>query len=144
MKLADLLLEMPPEVVEDIEQEFKRKFLKLGIMLNFTKHFTNRISDTTDDAEGHSRDEISEEELRDLFNRVERKHGELFKLAKEFDDELKRGEFEGVIRQELKNINVPFALAFKKNLGRFVLTCKTILKKKAAFVNRDTDHVIEV
>ena len=145
MKLRELfLIEMPPDQAEDIEFDIKRSFYKLGITINFTKHFNSRLTSDHEKTDAHSREEISPEELISVFKKLENKHKDLFKEAAEFNDEVKRGLFEGVIREELSNINVPFALSFNKTSGKFVLVCKTILKKIASFVNRPTDHIISI
>lgn len=143
MKLSTIL-EMSPKVADDLETDIKRQFSKLGITINFTKHFTGRLTADHEKTDAHSREEISEEELVKVFKKLEASHKKIFKEAAEFSDEVKRGQFEGVIREELSNINVPFALTFNKALGKYILTCKTILKKIAAFVNRETDHIITV
>ena len=142
MKLSDLLSEMSAVEISTAERTIKHQFRSIGIDIKFTKHFKDRIADGAKDDHG-KRDNITFEELMNVFNRLKSSHDELFKEAIEFTDEIKLGKFEGVIQEALKSINIPFILNFIKSSQTFELICKTIMKRKN-FHTKNTDHVIKL
>lgn len=137
MKLSELL-----DTVEEVELQIRKNFLSIDIIIVFSKHFGQRIipSDSPDD-HGHTRDSITSKELLQTFNKLKEHYKSIFIEATHFNDELKRGEFEGVIMDTFRKINIPFSLTFDKNKGKYILTCKTILKREN-FYTKQTDHVI--
>jgi hypothetical protein len=139
-----LLAEMARERILSTEQVLMKEFRKINIWLIFTHHFEDRLADNNVDKNGIRRDNISEQELMSVFEKLKIQYQQIFKNAAEYQDEVKRGLFEGVIRDALTQINVPFLLHFNRSLGRHVLTCKTIMKKSGQFHTKPTDHVIEV
>lgn len=139
-----LLAEMARERILDVEQVLTREFRKINIWLVFTQHFEDRLADNAVDNNGFRRDNISEQDLLSVFEKLKVQYQQIFKNAAEYQNEVKRGQFEGVIRDALTQINVPFVLHFNRSLGRHVLTCKTIMKKAGQFHTKPTDHVIEV
>jgi uncharacterized protein (UPF0305 family) len=143
MKLKDILSEMSAEDIDGATRFIRQKFYTIDIIVNFTKHFGDRITDGAVDKEGTKRDNISVEEMIDTFAKLYSHHKRIFKEAHDFQDEVKRGEFEGVIRNLMKKINVPFALDFNKTKGKYVMTCKTIMKR-SDFISKPKDHVVEV
>lgn len=141
MKLIELF-EMSAQDIDDSTRFIQQKFYSIGIIINFTKHFGDRIVDGAKDDHG-KRDDISVEEMIDTFAKLYSHHKRIFKQAADFSDEVKRGEFEGVIKNLMKKINVPFALDFNKTKGKYIMTCKTIMKR-ADFHTKSKDHVVEV
>lgn len=141
MKLHDLL-EMSAKDIESAEDMLKRKFLSASIILNFTKHFADRIIDGARD-EHVARDNITVREMIDVFAKIYSRHNQIFKQAADFQDELKRGEFEGVIKDLMLKINISYGLEFNKSRGKYVMTCITIMKRDK-FKTKNTDHVVEV
>lgn len=141
MKLNDLL-EMSAKEIESAEDMLKRKFLSANIILNFTKHFADRIIDGARD-EHVARDNITVHEMIDMFAKIYSHHNKIFKQAKDFQDEVKRGEFEGVIKDLMSKINISYGLEFNKSKGKYVMTCITIMKRDK-FHTKSTDHVVEV
>jgi hypothetical protein len=139
-----LLAEMARERILSTEQVLMKEFRKINIWLIFTHHFEDRLADNNVDKNGIRRDNISEQELMSVFEKLKIQYQQIFKNAAEYQDEVKRGLFEGVIRDALTQINVPFLLHFNRSIGRHVLTCKTIMKKSGQFHTKPTDHVIEV
>jgi hypothetical protein len=140
MKLREIM-EMSTPDIEDVELKIRKSFNSVGIIINFTKHFGDRIVNNAEDEKGRKRDNISPEELLNTFDRLKDHHKQIFAEAHQFTDEVKRGEFEGVIMDIFKKINVPFALEFDKRKGKFILTCKTIMKRDN-FITKSKDHVI--
>ena len=141
MRLSSIL-EMSASEIEGSTEFLKKKFYSIGIVLNFTKHFGDRILDGAKDEHG-KRDNVTLKDLFDTFAKIYSHHKRIFDEAKDFNDEVKRGEFEGVIQDEFTKINVPFVLVFDKNKGKFIITCKTIMKRDN-FHTKPTDHVIKV
>lgn len=135
------LSEMSQASADDVEQDIKRSFLSIGIILVFTKHFTDRIVNGAK-VEG-GKDEILVEDLFETFKDLKMHYHKIFKEARDFDDELKRGEFEGVIKSVLRKINIPFILNFNSKKRQFTLICKTIMKKNNFHVG-PKDHVINI
>lgn len=145
MNLLQQLLEMSLYKAQDIEHDITKKFLKLDIILRFSNHFTDRLVSTELDKNNKVRDNISEEEFIETFDKLEKHHKVLFREVADHQDEVKRGMFEGVIQETFKNINVPFALVYDQRQNKFILTCKTIMKKeKGKFHTQSKDHVIKV
>lgn len=135
---------MARERILTAEQILMKEFRQLNIMLIFTQHFEDRLADNNIDKNGFRRDNITEQELMSVFEKLKSQYQQIFKNAAEYQDEVKRGQFEGVIRDALSQIHVPFILHFNRTLGRHVLTCKTIMKKAGTFHTKANDHVIEV
>lgn len=133
MKLRDLLLEMPPDEIDDVEVDIKRMFHALGITVKFTSHFEDRITDG--DKRG---DAITRDDLLSIFKKLKTKHEELMGAKRD------RRELEGVIRDLFTHLNVPFGLKFDKNSGKFVLTLITVMKKLQTFHVKPDDVVIDV
>lgn len=132
MKLKDLV-EMPMADVYSVERELTKMFDDIGIKVKFTSHFEDRISD------GNFRgDAITKEELLALFKKLKKHQDQLVAVKKD------RSELEGVIQDELTNLNVPFALSFHRNSGKFLLTLITIMKKERKFHTKPTDVIINV
>lgn len=142
MKLIDIF-EMSEEAIDDTSREIKRMFSPLGININFSKHFGDRIVDDAVDEKGTKRDNITVTELLDTFKSLKDHYKDIFGAAHNFDDEVKRGEFQGVILDVVRKINVPFVLEFDKSKGRFILTCKTIMKKEN-FQAKSSDHIFPI
>jgi hypothetical protein len=140
MKVRDLL-EMSQEQINDIELEIRKSFATIGIIVNFSKHFYDRVSDEAVDEKGYRRDNVTPAELFGTFRVLKSHHKAIFAEAGNFNDEVKRGEFQGVIMDTFRKINVPFTLDFDKKKGKYILTCKTVMKK-ANFFAKPTDHVI--
>jgi len=140
MKVSDLL-EMSQEDMNNIEFEIRKSFATIGIIVNFSKHFGDRIADEAVDEKGYRRDTVTSDELFKTFRALKANHKAIFAEAGNFNDEVKRGEFEGVIMDTFRKINVPFTLEFDKKKGKYILTCKTIMKKPN-FVPKPKDHVI--
>ena len=141
--LNDSIFEMSTADIDGATRFIKQKFYTIDIIVNFTKHFGDRLEDGATDKEGTKRDNISVEEMIDTFAKLYSHHKRIFKEAHDYNDEIKRGEFEGVIRNVMKKINVPFALEFNKSKGKYVMTCKTIMKRDD-FIAKPKDHVVEV
>ena len=141
MRLTDLI-EMSQKDIEISQGYLARKFLSIGIILVFAKHFGDRIIDGAKDEHG-KRDNVTLEDLASLFSKLYAHHKRIFAQASQFTDEVKRGEFEGVIKDMIAKTNVPFGLEFNKSKGKYVMTCTTIMKKDNFHV-RPTDHVVEV
>jgi hypothetical protein len=139
-----ILAEMARERILSAQQVLVKEFRQINIWLIFTQHFEDRLADNNIDKNGYRRDNITEPELMSVFEKLKVQYQQIFKNAAEYQDEVKRGQFEGVIRDALTQINVPFVLHFNRSLGRHVLTCKTIMKKAGQFHTKSTDHVIEV
>lgn len=135
------LTEMSANELSDVEREVKKNFALLRIIINFSQHFADRIKDDAVDEKGHKRDTVEPTELLAMFKKLKQHHEVIFSEAHTFDDEVKRGEFEGVIMDLFNKINVPFTLKFNKSRGKFVLTCKTVMKKSNFHVKQN-DHVI--
>ena len=133
---------MSAKDIESAEDMLKRKFLSASIILNFTKHFADRIIDGARD-EHVARDNITVREMIDVFAKIYSRHNQIFKQAADFQDELKRGEFEGVIKDLMLKINISYGLEFNKSRGKYVMTCITIMKRDK-FKTKNTDHVVEV
>lgn len=142
MKLSELF-EMSTAEISDAESEIKRLFLQVRLIIKFSYHFGARIVDGATDEAGTKRDNVTYDELLEVFKKLKKQHDLLFNDAASFDDEVRRGEFEGVIQDTLSKINVPFALAFNKKQGKFELSCKTIMKRKNFHV-KPKDHLIKV
>ena len=140
MKLREIM-EMSMTDIEDVELKIKRNFSSIGIIINFTKHFGDRIVNDATDEKSFKRDNITPEELLNTFDKLKDHHKQIFAEARQFNDEVKRGEFEGVIMDIFKKINVPFVLEFNKNRGKFELICKTIMKRNNFHV-KSKDHII--
>lgn len=140
MKVSDLL-EMSQGEIIDIEHEIRKSFATIGIIVNFTKHFGDRVITGAEDEKGRKRDDVTPDELFKTFRSLKTHHKAIFAEAGNFNDEVKRGEFEGVIMDTFRKINVPFILEFDKKKGKYILTCKTIMKKQN-FVPKPKDHVI--
>ena len=133
---------MSAKDIESAEDMLARKFLNANIILKFTKHFADRIIDGAKD-EHSARDNILVKEMIDVFARIYSHHNRIFKQAADFQDEVKRGEFEGVIKDLMMKINVTYGLEFNKSKGKYVMTCITIMKRDN-FKTKATDHVMEV
>ena len=145
MNILQQLLEMSLYKAQDIEHDIKEQFLKLDIILRFSDHFNDRLVSSEHDKNDHKRDNISEEEFIQTFEKLEKHHKVLFRAVADYQDEVKRGLFEGVIQESFKNINVPFGLVYDQKKNKFILTCKTIMKKeKGKFHIQAKDHVIKV
>lgn len=142
MKVADLF-EMSEEAIDDVQREIKKMYLPLGLEVNFTKHFVSRIVDDAVDASGHQRDNISPEELTKVFVALKKYHRSIFDEAHNFDDEIKTNKFDGVVLDLPRKISIPFALEFSKAKGRYIMTCKTVIKREN-FHAKETDHVIAI
>jgi hypothetical protein len=140
MKIKELL-EMSQDQIIYIENDVKTSFSTIGIIINFSKHFGDRIVDNAVDEKGFKRDNVSPEELFEVFKNLKKHYRSIFEEAGQFNDEVKRGEFEGVIIDTFRKINVPFTLEFDKKKGKYILTCKTILKRENFHV-KPKDHVI--
>jgi len=140
MKVNELF-EMSQEQIIDIENEVKKSFVTIGIVINFSKHFGERVADDAVDEKGFKRDNVTPKELFEVFRNLKTHYKSIFAEAGQFGDEVKRGEFEGVIMDIFRKINVPFTLEFDKRRGKYILTCKTIMKKEN-FHAKPTDHVI--
>ena len=140
MKISDLL-EMSQEQITNIESEIKKSFITIGIIINFSKHFGDRIADQAVDEKGFKRDNVTPDELFEVFRKLKKHYKSIFSEAAHFNDEVKQGEFEGVIIDTLKKINIPFALEFNKSKGKYIITCKSILKREN-FIVKSKDHVI--
>jgi len=140
MKISDIF-EMSQEEIGSIESEIKKSFVSIGIIINFSKHFGDRVVDGAVDEKGYSRDNVTSDELFEVFRKLKKHYKSIFAEAGNFNDEVKRGEFQGVIMDVFKKINIPFTLDFNKTKGKYVLTCKTIMKKDN-FHAKPTDHVI--
>ena len=132
MKLIDLV-EMPMADVYSVERDLTNMFDDTGIKIKFTSHFEDRISDGD-----HRGDAITKEELLTVFKKLKKKQDQLIAAKKD------RAELEGVIRDELTNLNVPFALSFHRNSGKFILTLITAMKKEKKFHTKPNDVVINV
>lgn len=131
MKLSELF-EMAASEVPVVQQELIRMFSDVGILIKFTSHFEDRITDGTDRG-----DNISKKELLDLFNRLK-------KNKETLDNAKGKKVIEGVIRDHLNSLNVPFALGFNRNTGKFILTLITAMKKDKKFHTRPSDLIIDV
>jgi hypothetical protein len=132
MKLSDLF-EMPMADVRGVEDDLVNMFKDIGIKIKFTSHFEDRITDG--DYRG---DAITRKELLDVFKKLKKKQDQLLLAKKD------RSELEGVIKDELNNLNVPFSLAFNRNTGKFILTLITAMKKSKKFHTKPTDVIITV
>lgn len=131
MKLIDLY-EMPAVDVPEVEHKIKKLFATVGITVKFSSHFEDRVTD------GHPRgDMITKKDILDLFYKLKPKHDELIKIGRD------RKDLEGVIRDALNELNVPFGLRFNKHTGRFILTLTSAMKKKN-FHAKPEDAVIDV
>ena len=138
MRFRQFLAEMPESEIPEFEHEISRAFSEIKITIKFSTHFEHRIQDENVDKHGHQRgSQITKAELSALFKKLKEKHEELIKKGQELKD------FEGVIRDTLTELNVPFGLAFRKNLGRYVLTLVSAVKKKDFYVKPD-DVVVDV
>ena len=142
MRISDLF-EMSDEAIDDIQRAIKKLYLPLGIEVNFTKHFVSRIVDDAVDAKGYQRDNITPEELTKVFDALKKYHKSIFDEANNHDEELKAGKFNGVILDLPRKISIPFALEFNKAKGRYIMTCKTVIKREN-FHAKETDHVIAI
>jgi hypothetical protein len=140
MRVRDLL-EMSQQDIINIENEIKKSFITIDIIINFSKHFGDRISDGAVDEKGYKRDDVTPDELYAVFRKLKKHYKDIFQEAGNHNDEIKRGEFNGVIIDTFKKINIPFALDFDKSKGKYIITCKTVLKR-ANFLTRPKDHVI--
>jgi hypothetical protein len=140
MKITDLF-EMSEEAIDDVQREIKKVYLPLGLEINFTKHFVSRIVDNAVDNQGYQRDNISPEELTKVFAALKKHYKEVFDEAHNHDDEIKANKFDGVILDLPRKISIPFALEFSKAKGRYIMTCKTVIKREN-FHAKDTDHII--
>ena len=139
IRKARMVLEMPEEDLPDVERQIKFSFQQVGINVKFTNHFKQRAVDGSKDEKGFERgNNVSGDDLMKVFDKVKAKHDELIKAKREVL------ELQGVIQDELTNLNIPFALAFNKRLGKFDLTLKTVLRKKGEFHKKPDDVVIKV
>lgn len=138
-----LLSEMSSVEINHAESRIRQMFLDIGINVKFTRHFGDRIIDGAKDEHGSRRDNVTYDEMISVFERLKKSHDELFLTASDHVDEIKRGQFEGVIRDNFSAINIPFVLNFVKSTQMFELVCKTIMKRRN-FHTKETDHVIKV
>lgn len=138
MKLIDLF-EMPMADVYAVERDLVNMFDDIGIRIKFTTHFEDRISDG--DYRG---DAITKEELLAVFKKLKKKQEQLVDVKKDQAAKKDHSKFEGVIRDELTNLNVPFGLEFNRNSGKFILSLITAMKKEKKFHPKPNDVVITV
>jgi len=141
MNLLRELLEMAQHEIIDIENEIRKSFTTIGIDIKFTKHFADRVKVGAVDEKGWKRDNITPDELFEVFRKLKKHHKDIFQEAGNYNDEVKRGEFQGVIIDTFNKINVPFVLDFDKRRGKYIMTCKTALKRPN-FATKPSDHVI--
>jgi len=97
-----------------LEKQLDRLFAKLDIDVEFTKHFFDRVNDA------RNKEQITIDELAELFNDVFKKYGE--KIAGMSDDD------EAVVVDVSSDINVPFVINITKN-GMEMIS-KTVMRKK--------------
>lgn len=99
--------------IEDLEKFADRLLNRWGIDIEFTKHFSDRMSDSRNSPC------IKISELQQLFKKLNKDHGEKIKSHK---------EGEAVLVDLQKELNLPFIIEIIN--GEFVLTMKTIMRKK--------------
>ena len=99
--------------IEDLEKFADRLLNRWGIDIEFTKHFSDRMSDSRNSPC------IKISERQQLFKKLNKDHGEKIKSHK---------EGEAVLVDLQKELNLPFIIEIIN--GEFVLTMKTIMRKK--------------
>ena len=107
MNILRELLEMSMREIDDSTDFLSKKFLTIGIIIKFSKHFGDRIIDGAKDEHGR-RDNVTVEEMIDTFAKIYSHHKLIFIQASDFNNEVKRGEFEGVIKNVMKQVNIPY------------------------------------
>lgn len=107
--------EVTPKQITDLEKFGDRLLNKFNIDIEFTRHFADRMNDARNNPD------IAIAELQKLFKKIQRNKGRNIK---------KLGDQEAVIKDLSADLNLPVAIDYKPETGEFVVTNKTIMRKK--------------
>ena len=101
------------KMVNDLEKFADRILAKFGIDVQFTKHFVDRLNDPRNDPA------IKTSELQRFFKKIQRNKGKNI---------INNPDIEAVLKDIKTNLNLPVAI--KKKGDRYIVTNKTIMRKK--------------
>ena len=107
MLLSELLEDVTPTQLKDVERFADKLWNKLGIDVEFTRHFIERMNDPRNGKD------ITSAELIRLFKKEYEKYGKAIK-----------DEDEAVLVDLMTDVNLPFIIRGDK------LVAKTVLRKK--------------
>ena len=111
--VADLQAKFTQRDVDDVEKFADRILAKFGIDVQFTKHFVDRLNDPRNDPA------IKTSELQRFFKKIQRNKGKNI---------INNPDIEAVLKDIKTNLNLPVAI--KKKGDRYIVTNKTIMRKK--------------
>lgn len=119
MRVQEILVEgsiLTQADLNNIEVFADKIFGKVGIDVEFTRHFLDRVNDP------RNVKQITSAEVIRIFKRTYQKYGK--KIPKLGDDA------QAVLQDMGTDINVPFVLKWNEREKEFILTSKTIMRKK--------------
>lgn len=125
MQIHELLEEITPQQLDQVERFADQLWAKLGIDIEFTRHFLDRV---TDERNGKP---ITVDELAALFQKEFKTNG--IQISN-----MRRPE--AVLTDLLSSINIPFVL--KKDGDQKQLVSKTVMRKRN-FMSPDPVYTVK-
>jgi hypothetical protein len=107
--------------LEAVEKHADSLFIPQGVDVEFSRHFVDRINDP------RNREEITTEELKDLFTKLYVKYGQKIPNF--------RNGTHALVTDVNTNINIPFELKWNKQRQMFDMVNTTVLRTKKFFVS---------
>ena len=129
-EFLDLQEEVTQAELDAVEKYADRLFAKAKVDVAFTKHFKDRVNDA------RNKPAITSAELVRIFKQTWKTHGK--KIAQIGPDA------EGIIKDMLRDLNMPFVIKYDRRNQEFDLISKTIMRKKDFKSNNPGEKILHI